>query len=71
MTLNQLLEAHLIVDRKLINKNGLVIIDDILSPQVAEEDDHTYGKSKYTVPYLLENGFEIIYSEYQIILKKI
>jgi len=69
--LNQLLEAHLIVDRKLINKNGLVIIDDILSPQVAEEDDHTYGKSKYTVPYLLENGFEIIYSEYQIILKKI
>jgi hypothetical protein len=29
------------------------------------------GKSKYGLPYLLENGYEIIEDEYQVILKKI
>jgi hypothetical protein len=68
----QLLEVHLIVDRDLLNINGLIIIDDICNPEIrkAEETDK-YGKSKYSIPYLLDNNFEIIFNEYQIILRKI
>jgi len=70
--LNQLLEVHLIVDKNILNINGLIIIDDICNPEVrklGEEDK--YGKSKYSIPYLLDNNFEIIFNEYQIILRKI
>ena len=68
----QLLEAHIIVDRELVNKGGLIIIDDVLSPQVAEAgEEHKYGRSKYCIPYLEENGYEIVFSEYQVILKRL
>jgi len=71
VALLQLLEAHIIVDRDLLNPNGLLIIDDVYNPapkQNGEESD--YGKAKYSIPYLLENDFEVLVNEYQVILKK-
>lgn len=67
----QLLEAHLIVDRDLLSDNGLIIIDDVRNPtakKAGEEND--YGKAKYSIPYLLENGFKMVMDEYQVIFKK-
>jgi hypothetical protein len=67
----QLAEAHLIVERNLIAPNGIILIDDVKNPTPAQFGDKTgLGKSKYSLSYLLNNGFEIVENEYQIILKK-
>ena len=53
-------------------KNGIILIDDVKSvvpKQHGEKSD--LGKAKYSIPYLLENGFEIVMDEYQYVLKKI
>ena len=67
----QLIEANKIVERDLLNKNGLLIIDDVRNPtpKMAGETNNL-GKAKYSIPYLLEHNFEIIMDEYQVILKK-
>lgn len=67
----QLIEANQIVERNLLNKNGLLIIDDVRNPtpKLAGETNNL-GKAKYSIPYLLENDFEVIMDEYQVILKK-
>lgn len=67
----QLIEANIIVERELLNKNGLLVIDDVRNPtpKIAGETNNL-GKAKYSIPYLLENDFEIIMDEYQVILKK-
>ena len=67
----QLIEANVIVERELLNKNGLLIIDDVRNPtpKLAGESNNL-GKAKYSIPYLLENDFDIIMDEYQVILKK-
>jgi len=72
MALLQLLEAHLIVDNNLLVKNGLIVLNNVRNPITkinGEEND--YGRAKYTIPYLLENGFEIVFDEFVVILKKI
>ncbi len=64
--------ADLIVERKLMAKNGIIIINDIKSQvtkKFGEKSDLSRGK--YAIPYLVENGFEIIEDEYQVILKKV
>ena len=55
----QLIEANQIVERDLLNKNGLLIIDDVRNPtpKLAGETNN-FGKAKYSIPYLLENDFE-------------
>jgi hypothetical protein len=67
----QLIESNQIVERELLNKNGLLIIDDVRNPtpKIAGETNNL-GKAKYSIPYLLEHNFEIIMNEYQVILKK-
>lgn len=67
----QLIEANIIVERNLLNKNGILIIDDVRNPtpKLAGESNNL-GKAKYSIPYLLEHGFEIVMDEYQVILKK-
>lgn len=32
---------------------------------------NSYGKAKYSIPYLQENGFSIIMDEYQIVMEKV
>lgn len=67
----QLEEAKVIVERNLLSPNGLILIDDVRNQtpkKFGETSD--LGKAKYSIPYLLNHGFEIVENEYQILLKK-
>lgn len=67
----QLEEAKLIVQNNLLNKDGLLLIDDVRNPTpLINGEISKYGKAKYSIPYLLNNGFEIVFNEYQVIMKK-
>lgn len=68
----QLEEAKIIVERQLIAPNGLILIDDVRN-QTPKKFGETseYGKAKYSLAYLLKNGFEIVADEYQVILKRV
>lgn len=57
-------DSKIIVERNLISPNGIILIDDI-------GDNVTNTKGKYSIPYLLENGFVTIIHEYQVLLMKI
>jgi hypothetical protein len=58
------LEAFKIVEPKL-NKGAYILIDDIL-------DQETYvGKGKLLIPYMLDNGYELIHKGYQFLFKKV
>lgn len=56
-------DSILIVQQNLMNDNGIILIDDV-------DDNVTYTKGKYSIPYLLENGFIKILHEYQVLLIK-
>jgi hypothetical protein len=64
-------EAKIIVEKDIVNKDGLILIDDVKSvvPKINGETSDL-GKAKYSIPYFLENGYEIIMNEYQYVLKK-
>ena len=64
-------EAKIIVEKDIVNKNGIILIDDVKSivPKINGEISDL-GKAKYSIPYFLENGYEIIMSEYQYVLRK-
>lgn len=67
----QLEEVKALVECNLLADNGLILIDDVKNQtpkKFGETSD--YGKSKYSLPYLLENGFEIVTEGYQYILRK-
>lgn len=67
----QLEEAMVIVERDLLTEHGIILIDDVKNQtpkKFGEVSD--LGKSKYSIPYLLMNGYEIVADEYQVILKK-
>lgn len=61
-------EAKIIVERNLISPNGIILIDDIKN--FIPGDPSQLGKGKYSVPYLLSHGFEMVADEYQVMLKK-
>lgn len=64
-------EAKIIVERDLISKSGLILIDDVRNPTPKKFGDTSdYGKAKYSIPYFLKNGYEIVMDEYQVLLKK-
>ena len=66
----QLKEAVLIVKCNIIKEGGLILIDDVRNPN----NDFTrqnLGKSRFSIPFLLKNGFKIVLNEYQVILKKV
>lgn len=67
----QLAEAKAIVEGNVMAPNGLVLIDDVQN-QTPYQMGHKskYGKADLSIPYLLQNGFEIISDEYQVILRK-
>lgn len=56
-------DARIIVERNLIPKGGLILIDDYFIPE--------WKRCQLSLPYLLNNGFEILKSEYQILLHKL
>jgi hypothetical protein len=57
-------EAKLIIKNNLLKINGLILIDDINLPNSQE------SKGKYSIPYLIENGFDILLNGYQVILQR-
>lgn len=65
-------EAELIVKRDLISDNGVILIDDVrnTTPKVFADEESDYGKAKYSIPYLIDNGFELVMDEYQVVLQK-
>lgn len=64
-------EAKIVVERNLIAPNGLILIDDVRNgtPRIFGELSE-YGKAKYSLPYLLEHGFELLIDEYQVLLRR-
>jgi FkbM family methyltransferase len=65
----QLREAKIIVERNLISDNGLILIDDIRNPtSLMNGNKSELGKGQLAIPYLLKNGFKIVFDEYQVIL---
>lgn len=67
----QLEEAKAIVYGDLMSDTGIILIDDVKNqtPRKYGQKD-ALGKSKYAIPFLLENGFEYVGNEYQVILKR-
>ena len=67
----QLEEAKVIVARDLILEGGYILIDDVKNqtPQKFGAASKL-GKSQYSLPFLLENGFELVMDEYQALLRK-
>mmetsp|Transcript_67514 Transcript_67514/g.166781 ORF Transcript_67514/g.166781 Transcript_67514/m.166781 type:complete len:1140 (+) Transcript_67514:85-3504(+) len=75
-------EAEIIVERDLIRAGGLVLIDDVLHPvpialsqtssdaRLKGQPVSKLGKAKYSIPILLDNGFEIVEDEFQVLLRK-
>ena len=67
----QLEEARIIIERDLISENGIILIDDVRNQtprKFGETSD--LGKAKYFIPFFTGHDFEILYSEYQVILRK-
>ena len=58
----QLREAKLLVENQIIKNDGIILIDHVMNPAniLKNNDNNKYGKSKYFIPYLLDNGYEII-----------
>lgn len=65
-------EAKLVVERDIVRKGGILLIDDVRSPvpKIMSSETSNYGKAKYSIPYLEEHGFEIVMDEYQVVMIK-
>jgi len=65
-------EAIIIVDRDLVKQGGLVLIDDVRhsTPKRLYNEKSDLGKAKYSLPYFLANGFELVEDEFQVLLRK-
>jgi hypothetical protein len=68
----QLKEVQIIINRELLKKDGLLLIDDVLNktPKEMGDQENKLGKSEYSIPYLIENGYEVVFKGYQYILRK-
>lgn len=68
-----LAEAKVIVRKNILKPNGIILIDDVRNQNFKRLDKNfnsDFGKAKYSIPYLLEHGYEIVADEYQVILIK-
>ena len=64
-------ESKVILDRKLVNDGGILLIDDVRNPTShAQQPDNRYGKAKYSIPWFMGNGYTIVKDEYQVCMKK-
>jgi hypothetical protein len=68
----QLEEAKIICERNLLQPQGMLLIDDVRNktPRELGDVNNELGKSKYSIPFLLKNGFKSIFEGYQYILQK-
>ena len=65
-------EAKIVVERNLMTPGSIIVIDDVRHPAAKLQGEISdYGKAKYSIPFLLAHGFEIVEDEFQVILKKV
>jgi hypothetical protein len=57
-------EAQTAVARRLFSSQAVVLIDDVNVPGVAA------SKGRYSIPLLCQHGFQIIMSDYQVVLQR-
>lgn len=72
MTALTLNEAKVVVTRNLMSPEGLIVIDDVKNTTALKLGETTskLGKAKDVLPYLLENGFEVVMDEFQVVLRR-
>lgn len=58
-------EARIVVERQLVPKKGLVLVDDVDMPE------GYVSKGEKSIPYLVENGYEILVEDYQVLLQRV
>jgi hypothetical protein len=61
--LQHLEDIRIIIEKNLMSENGIILIDDV-------GNDSTYGKGKYSIPFLLNNGYKILIHDYQVLMVK-
>lgn len=68
----QLEEAKLICSRDLVQSGGLLLIDDVKNktPYEYGDVDNKLGKSKYSMDYFINHGFNLVFEGYQYILQR-
>ncbi|MHB1834118.1 MAG: class I SAM-dependent methyltransferase [Solirubrobacteraceae bacterium] len=68
---HQLREAQALCCGRLLADDGLVLIDDVRNATPRRFGESSgLGKAKYSVPYLLGRGFEIVVDDYQVALTR-
>jgi len=55
-------DAKYIVEKNMMSEDSIILIDDCPLNEI--------GKGKYSIPYLLNNGYETVIHEYQMLLIK-
>ena len=55
-------DSKIIIEKDLMNDDSIILVDDC--------PKNTTGKGKYSIPYLLDNGYENVLHEYQMVLKR-
>lgn len=63
-------ECKILIEREILSPNCIILIDDVRNIQSRKQTTSHYGKALYSIPYLIENGFQIVMDEYQVILIK-
>lgn len=73
-------DSKLIVEQGILAQDGTILIDDVhvhgvareratsLLRKVAGKDALHYGKGKYSIPYLREQGFRVLLEDYQVVM---
>lgn len=71
----QLEQVQKIVERNLVTPGGYIVFDDVRNPIALtfdnkKESKNYYGQAKYSIPYLLQQGYVKVMDEYQVIMQK-
>ncbi len=73
-------DARLVIDSDLMAPDGVIVVDDVhvrhrfverairLGRRVMRRSHCHHGKGKYSIPYLVANGFRIQHEGYQVVL---
>lgn len=63
-------EVEIVVKRNLLSPNGILLIDDVrTTTPIKFGEKSRLGKAKYSLPFLLNQGFRVDLHEYQVILR--
>ena len=56
-------DIKIVIEHDLMSGDGIILVDDV-------GDNITRTKGKYSIPYLIENGYEKLVHEYQVLLQR-